>query len=259
MTSNLVLSNVEYSVVGTRPIRHDGVDKVTGKARYAADVQLPRRPGRQGAAQPPRPRRYQVHRHVAGRGAPRSAGGGHFQGPGPGSRQAGRGWRGRRTQPEVHQQQRAGRGQGAIQGGTPWPPWPQRTPHEAEEALKLIKVDYEVLPPVTTAEEAMKPGASILHDHMKAAALEGKDAEKTNVAAYQRLKQGGYRGRVQGGRRGGGARVSHQDGTPGIYRAAKRIGVLESRRQGDHLEQLPESFRYPGQYRPHPGVSRPPG
>ena len=28
----------EYSVVGTRPIRHDGPDKVTGRARYAADV-----------------------------------------------------------------------------------------------------------------------------------------------------------------------------------------------------------------------------
>ena len=41
MTSNLVLSNVEYNVVGTRPIRHDGVDKVTGRAQYAADVRLP--------------------------------------------------------------------------------------------------------------------------------------------------------------------------------------------------------------------------
>ena len=29
----------EYKVVGTRPIRHDGVDKVTGRAKYAADIQ----------------------------------------------------------------------------------------------------------------------------------------------------------------------------------------------------------------------------
>ena len=28
----------EYNVVGTRPVRHDGVDKVTGRARYGADV-----------------------------------------------------------------------------------------------------------------------------------------------------------------------------------------------------------------------------
>lgn len=31
----------KYKVIGTRPIRHDGVDKVTGRARYGADVQLP--------------------------------------------------------------------------------------------------------------------------------------------------------------------------------------------------------------------------
>ena len=30
----------EYKVVGTRPIRHDGVDKVTGRAKYGADVQV---------------------------------------------------------------------------------------------------------------------------------------------------------------------------------------------------------------------------
>ena len=29
-----------YKVIGTRPIRHDGVDKVTGRAMYGADVQL---------------------------------------------------------------------------------------------------------------------------------------------------------------------------------------------------------------------------
>ena len=33
--------NGEYRVLGTRPVRHDGADKVTGKAVYTADVQLP--------------------------------------------------------------------------------------------------------------------------------------------------------------------------------------------------------------------------
>ena len=41
MASNIVLSTQEFNVVGTRPIRHDGVDKVTGKARYSADIHLP--------------------------------------------------------------------------------------------------------------------------------------------------------------------------------------------------------------------------
>ena len=31
----------QYTVVGTRPIRHDGVDKVIGKARFGADISLP--------------------------------------------------------------------------------------------------------------------------------------------------------------------------------------------------------------------------
>lgn len=31
----------QYKVVGTRPIRHDGADKVTGRAVYGADMNLP--------------------------------------------------------------------------------------------------------------------------------------------------------------------------------------------------------------------------
>ena len=31
----------EYKVIGSRPIRHDGYDKVTGRAQYGADIKLP--------------------------------------------------------------------------------------------------------------------------------------------------------------------------------------------------------------------------
>jgi xanthine dehydrogenase molybdopterin-binding subunit B len=34
------LGITDYKVIGTRPIRHDGVDKVTGRAVYGADVQM---------------------------------------------------------------------------------------------------------------------------------------------------------------------------------------------------------------------------
>lgn len=30
-----------FKVIGTRPVRHDGVDKVTGRARYGADYTFP--------------------------------------------------------------------------------------------------------------------------------------------------------------------------------------------------------------------------
>src|SRR5262249_60359986 len=35
------MSDRAFTYVGTRPIRHDGVDKVTGRAAYGADVNLP--------------------------------------------------------------------------------------------------------------------------------------------------------------------------------------------------------------------------
>ena len=38
---NIVLSNEEFNVVGTRPVRPDGAEKVTGRARYGADQNLP--------------------------------------------------------------------------------------------------------------------------------------------------------------------------------------------------------------------------
>jgi len=31
----------QFKVIGTSPVRHDGVDKVTGRAKYGADVQMP--------------------------------------------------------------------------------------------------------------------------------------------------------------------------------------------------------------------------
>ena len=34
------MSSNSYKVIGTRPIRHDGIDKVTGRALYGADVQM---------------------------------------------------------------------------------------------------------------------------------------------------------------------------------------------------------------------------
>src|SRR5205814_2277214 len=40
-TEELYLGRKDFQVLGTRPVRHDGADKVTGKAVYAADVNLP--------------------------------------------------------------------------------------------------------------------------------------------------------------------------------------------------------------------------
>ena len=36
---NIILENGKYDVIGTRPVRHDGADKVTGRAKYGVDYQ----------------------------------------------------------------------------------------------------------------------------------------------------------------------------------------------------------------------------
>jgi CO/xanthine dehydrogenase Mo-binding subunit len=41
MSSGLKYEEKEFRIVGTRPLRPDGVDKVTGRARYGADYNLP--------------------------------------------------------------------------------------------------------------------------------------------------------------------------------------------------------------------------
>src|SRR5262249_1133359 len=60
------------------------------------------------------------------------------------------------------------------------------SPHIAEEALRLIEVDYEVLPPVMTVEDAMKPGAPILLPSLRNKE-DGPD-KQTNVAAHLQFK-----------------------------------------------------------------------
>src|SRR5271155_1283202 len=41
MADSNSVGNNGFKIIGTRPIRHDGVDKVTGRAKYGADYTLP--------------------------------------------------------------------------------------------------------------------------------------------------------------------------------------------------------------------------
>src|ERR1051325_8363526 len=56
--------------------------------------------------------------------------------------------------------------------------------HIAEEALALIKVEYEVLRPVLDVREAMKPDAPILHEGIRTDEMGQKGTVPTNVAAH---------------------------------------------------------------------------
>lgn len=57
--------------------------------------------------------------------------------------------------------------------------------HIADEAVKLIEVEYEVLKPVLTAPEAMKKDAPILIDELRTQTIAGpKESGHTNVAQH---------------------------------------------------------------------------
>ena len=68
------------------------------------------------------------------------------------------------------------------------------SPHIAEEAAKLIHVDYEVLPAVLTIKDALKDDAPLVHDSLTTVTRgpAGREVSDTrsNVAGHTQLKRG---------------------------------------------------------------------
>jgi CO/xanthine dehydrogenase Mo-binding subunit len=62
--------------------------------------------------------------------------------------------------------------------------------HIAEEALALIKVEYELLPPVLDVLQAMQPDAPILLDELRTDEYGKKGDQRTNIAAHEQFKLG---------------------------------------------------------------------
>ena len=189
MTSNLVLSNVEYDVVGKRPIRHDGVDKVTGKATYGGDVKVPGQVRGKILRSP--------YAHAKIKSIDTSAAEAH---PGVLAVVTSKDLA---EVPDIlaeigedavlslkYLSNNILAGDKVLYKGHPVAAVAAENPHEAEAALKLIKVDYEVLPTVVNVEDAMKPDAAILHEHMTTASFDDNFPKQTNIAGYQQLKLG---------------------------------------------------------------------
>src|SRR5258705_7822222 len=60
----------------------------------------------------------------------------------------------------------------------------------ARRALKLIEVKYEVLPHVIDVVEAMRPDAPLLHDDLYTVRVEPKPEKPSNIAKRIEIKQG---------------------------------------------------------------------
>ena len=65
--TSMAVEASKYKVIGTRPVRPDGVDKVTGRAVYGADVQLPGMLHGRVLRSPHAHARIKSHRHAARR------------------------------------------------------------------------------------------------------------------------------------------------------------------------------------------------
>ena len=91
----------------------------------------------------------------------------------------------------------------------------------AEEAVALIKVEYEVPPPVLEARAAMEPQAPLLHDDLFTDEL-GETARKaSNIAKHFRFER--RPGQGLAGRKWSSTRIQYGDRPPGdISRIMRR-------------------------------------
>ncbi len=188
MTSTM---DPKFRVLHTRPVRPDGIDKVTGHADYAADIHLPRMLFARIKKSPYAHaiiKKIDVSKALALPGVEAVVTSADF--------------------PDVDDTM--------VPGMVPIPRkflignfvavdkvlyWGQAvaavaatSPHIAEDALDLIEVEYEVLPPVMSAQQAMEPGAPILHAGLKTAEPMGSPADAnpgpTNVASHLQVSMG---------------------------------------------------------------------
>ena len=182
----------KYKVIGTRPVRHDGVDKVTGRAKYGADIRL------SGMIYGAILRSPHAHARILSIDTSKAA--------------ALSGVRAIITGKDLPDQgdRKVELGEGAVNmrhlsanvlahgkalyRGHAIAAVAADSIHIAQEALALIEVDYEVLPPVLDVLQAMQSESPVLNDDVRteryAAGSPGSADRPTNVAARVLFQQG---------------------------------------------------------------------
>ncbi len=188
MEPNLVLSEVEYRVVGKRPVRPDGVDKVTGNAQYGADIDLnglihgkvlrsPHAHARIKSIDTSRAESYPgVKAVVTARDLPfaslsRDDLGGDYL-------------RLKFASDHVLASDKV------LFKGHPVAAVAAANPHVAQEAIELISVEYEELTPVLDVKEAMEEGSPLLHEELHTSFLGESSELPSNIASHLRYEKG---------------------------------------------------------------------
>lgn len=178
-----------YKVIGTRPIRHDGTDKVTGRAKYSADVvNMP------GMLYAKYLRSPHAHARIISIDASKA--------------EALPGVRAVVTAADVsevankieHMGEAASNlrhlshnilaADKVLYHGHAVAAVAAINGHIAEEAVRLIEVEYEVLDPVLDVLKAMEDDAPLLHDHLTTDRLGQTGGKPTNIANHIQHQSG---------------------------------------------------------------------
>ena len=176
---------VAFKVVGTNPIRHDGVDKVTGRAKYGADILLAGLLHGKILRSP--------HAHAGIRSIDTS------------KAEALPGVTAVLTSKDFaiigDQRMDFGEARGSVRmvaenvmagtkvlyKGHAIAAVAATSPHIAEEALKLINVDYELLPPVMTIHDAMEDGVPLLLENITTRFRAGRDGNNEDTGVISNV------------------------------------------------------------------------
>ena len=178
----------EYRVIGTSPLRHDGTDKVTGRAQYGADIRLP------GMLYGAVLRSPHAHARILSIDTSEAE---KFPGvyavvtakdlPDLESKivELGEGIVNRRYQSNnILARDKVlyfGHALAAIAANSSY---------VAKEALELLHVEYEVLPPVMDVRKAMEADSPILLDELRMDEFGKKGEKPTNISSHSQDKCG---------------------------------------------------------------------
>jgi CO/xanthine dehydrogenase Mo-binding subunit len=182
------LDKATLKVVGTRPIRPDGVDKVTGRANFGADMVMPGMLWGRIKRSPHAHARIlgiKTEKALAHSGVKAVITRADFPDITPERAHIG-------TAPHNLRDLSLNcmaKGK-VLYEGHAVAAVAATSPAIAEEALDLIEVEYEVLPYVMDVEAAMAEGAPVLDDSIFTSGVEPKPTKPSNIAKMVRFSKG---------------------------------------------------------------------
>ncbi|MGH6853852.1 MAG: xanthine dehydrogenase family protein molybdopterin-binding subunit [Aestuariivirga sp.] len=173
MSLDTSFTNQKFKSVGTRPLRPDGIDKVTGRAKYGADASAPGQLVGRILRSPhahARIRKIDVSKAEKLAGVKAVVTAADLPDLTDGDQGMFDILENCMARTTAFYDGHAVAAVAAIDAKT------------AREALKLIKVDYEILAHVTDVDEAIKPSAPVLHSKMFTEGVEPKPKKASNIA-----------------------------------------------------------------------------